>query len=423
MIAKLFWLCVGSIGYAYAGYPIILTLLARLRPKPQPYPPATPSVTLLVAAHNEETVIAQKLENSLALDYPRRQLQIIVAADGSSDRTADIVRQYADQGIELSFSPPRRGKMAAINRAMQQARGEVVVFSDANNMYAADTLRALVAPFADPTVGAATGAKSILRGDGVLGESEGMYWKYESFIKKQETHLGSCTGVAGEILALRRRLFETPPDYVINDDFYMAMRVSKQGYRVVYIPQARSYERVSLSAQDEMTRRARIVAGRYQAIALAGDLLPRHNLLLVWQVVSHKFLRPLVPLAMIGALVTNLLSLEQATQKKGITLLSLAPPVNWLVLLGQMLFYGAAWLGNQLEDKNHKLAKVLYLPTFLVNSNLAALTGLYRFVSGGQATTWQRVNRRAEPAPVMSQPTYKNGIGHHPQESKVSSYL
>ncbi|MCB0193550.1 MAG: glycosyltransferase family 2 protein [Anaerolineae bacterium] len=423
MIAKLFWLCVGSIGYAYAGYPVLLTLLTRLKPKPTSYPSATPSITLLIAAHNEEAVIAQKLENSLALDYPRQQLQIIVAADGSSDHTADIVRHYVDRGIELSFSPPRRGKMAAINRAMQQARGEVVVFSDANNMYAVDTLRELVAPFADPSVGAATGAKSILRGDGVLGESEGLYWKYEAFIKKQETLLGSCTGVAGEILALRRHLFESPPDHVINDDFYMAMRVSKRGYRVVYVPQARSYERVSLSAQDEMTRRARIVAGRYQAIALAGDLLPVQRPLLVWQVVSHKFLRPLVPLAMLGALVTNLLSLGQAASKTGSAMLSLTPPVNWIVFIGQLLFYGAAWLGNQLEDKNHKLAKVLYLPTFLVNSNLAALTGLYRFLSGGQATAWQRVNRRAESAPAIPKTTHKNGTGHHPEDSKISAYL
>ena len=433
MVSKLFWLFVGIISYVYAGYPIILTLLTRLKPQPRPYPPTTPSVTLLIAAYNEEAVIAQKLKNSLALDYPSHRLQIIIAADGSSDGPADIVRQYADQGVELSFSPPRRGKMAAINQAMLKANGKVVVFSDANNMYAPESLRALVAPFADATVGAATGAKIIIRGDGSLGESEGFYWKYESFIKQQETRLGNCTGVVGEMLAVRRHLFEPPPDYVINDDFYMAMRLCKQGYRVVYVPQARSYERISLSAQDEMTRRARIVAGRYQAIILGHDLLPWHRPLVVWQVVSHKFMRPLVPLAMIGALLANLISVMLPSRRTGSAILSLKPPINWILLAGQALFYGAAWLGNRLESKKYKLTKILYLPTFLVNSNLAALTGLYRFLSGRQATTWQRVKRRTDYTPNHKvQENHKNGaelnskamkLSSHPSEYKEQSVL
>jgi len=393
VIGKLFWLCVGSIIYTYAGYPILLALLARTRPKPPTYPAAVPTVTLLIAAHNEQAVIAGKLENSLALDYPRERLQILVAADGSDDQTPEIVRAYARQGVELSFGPPRRGKMAAINRAMAQAWGELVVFSDANNMYEHCTLRELVAPFADKTVGAVTGAKSILPGDGALGESEGLYWRYESFIKKQETRLGCCTGVAGEILAVRRELFEPPPDNIINDDFYLALRLIQHGYRVVYTPQARSWERVSLSASDELTRRARIVAGRYQAISLAPRLLPLRRPLLVWQVVSHKFLRPLVPLAMVGALLANLVALFRPPKAGPQALLRLATPFNWIGLSLQFLFYGLAWLGNSLERKG-AWGKLLYLPTFLVNSNLAGLIGLYRSLTKGQTSLWQRARRR-----------------------------
>ncbi|MCP5098134.1 MAG: glycosyltransferase family 2 protein, partial [Chloroflexi bacterium] len=244
-----------------------------------------------------------------------------------------------------------------------------IVFSDANNMYDAGAIKALIRPFSDPTVGATTGAKRILKGDGALGESEGLYWKYESFIKKQETRLGCCTAVAGEIIALRRSAYATPPDYVINDDFYMAMQLTRQGYRVVYVPQALSFEPVSLTAGDEVGRRARIVAGRYQAIALAHQLLPFKRPVIVWQIISHKFLRPLVPLAMIGALLSNLwLLLFPASGQS----------VGWqsAVFILQMLFYAAAAIGSRLP-KTNRLGKILYLPTFLVQSNGAALIGLY----------------------------------------------
>lgn len=391
MIAVLFWFFVGSIIYVYAGYPLILTLLARTRPQQQAGSALTPSVTLLIAAHNEEAVIAAKLENSLALEYPAGRLQILVAADGSDDRTADIVRNYGGHSVghsvELSYSRQRQGKMAAINRAMARARGDIVLFSDANNLYEPDVVRQLVQPFQDAQVGAASGAKIIARGDGALGESEGLYWRYESFIKRQETRLGSCVGVAGEVLAVRRDLFEAPPDHIINDDFYLAMRLVQRGYRVVYTPQARSYERVSPSPQDEVARRARIVAGRYQALAMAPRLLPLRRPVIAWQVISHKFLRPLVPLAMAGALVTNVIALLRPA---GPSLPQLAPPFSRLLLLAQIVFYGLAWLGGRLAHRN----KLLYLPTFLVHSNLAAVIGLIRFLTGRQTALWQRVPRR-----------------------------
>ena len=391
MIAKLFWFCVSSILYVYAGYPALLTLLARLRPTTTiPAITNLPTVTLLIAAYNEAAVISQKLKNSLSLNYPANCLQILVTADGSDDNTPALVRQFADQGVELCYEPPRRGKMAAINRAMSHARGQIVVFSDANNFYDADALQYLVAPFADPNVGAVSGAKVILKGDGALGDSEGLYWKYESYIKKQETVLGSCAGVAGEILAIRRELFESPPDHIINDDFYMAMRLIRRGYRVVYAPQARSYERVSLSAQDEVARRARIVAGRYQAIGLVGELLPWQQPLVTWQIISHKYLRPLVPLALVGALLTNLwVSLWPGN---GRSWHRLTTPFNWIFLAGQMAFYGAAWLGSQ--ERRGKVGKILYIPYFFVNSNIAALIGLYRYLTRQQTTLWQRVKRR-----------------------------
>lgn len=394
MTGIFFWLLVLTILYTYAGYPVLLAVLAALRRRRTEYPPATPSITLLITAFNEEKVIAQKIENSLQFDYPRDRLQILVAVDGAGDNTHEIVREYAGRGVELSHSQTRRGKTAAINRAVPLARGEIVVFSDANNLYGEDTLRELVAPFADPTVGAVSGEKTILRGDGTLGETEGLYWKYESSIKEQETRLGCCTGVSGEALAIRRDWFEPLPENIINDDFYLAMQVIRRGYRVLYAPRARSFERVSPTSQHEIERRARIIAGRYQAIVWAHRLLPFNRPFVVWQVVSHKFMRPLVPLAMIGALVTNVVAVFWPPESVAWPVLFLAQPYNWIMLGLQAAFYIAAVVGGQLERRNARWLRWLYLPTFLLNSNWAALKGLYRFVTGKQTTRWAKAIRR-----------------------------
>ena len=410
MAPILFWLCIGSVLYTYIGYPLVLALVARIRPKARPYEPIAPSVTLLIAAYNEEAIIAEKIENSLALEYPREKLQILVASAGSDDQTVDVVREYSDQGVELNHGSVRQGKMAAINRAMPQATGEIIVFSDANNMYASDVLHELVRPFADPMVGAVSGAKVILGGDGTLGASEGLYWKYEAFIKEQETRLGCCVGATGENSAIRRALFEPPPDNVINDDFYMATRVMKRGYCVVYAPNARSYERVSQSAQDEVVRRSRIVAGRYQAMALAGSLLPLNRPLIIWQIVSHKFMRLLMPLAMMGALLTNIVAVVCPARSSESSMLHLSSPFNWLILLSQLLFYGLAWIGNRQTERKGTGGMLLYLPTFLVNSNLAAVVGLYRFLTKSQTPLWQRVQRR---------PQRGHPVGTDPEESET----
>lgn len=393
MIGLLFWIFAGSVVYTYAGYPAILALLARFKQERPALAPVEPTVTLLIAAYNEAAEIARKIENSLELDYPREKLQILIVADGSNDNTPEIVERYADRGVELLYQPPRRGKMAAINRAIPHVRGEIILFSDANNRYDANVIRELVAPFADPEVGAVSGAKVIEKGDGALGESEGLYWKYESFVKKQETKLAGCTAVAGEVLAMRRDLFESPPDDIINDDTHMGMRIIARGYRIHYAPNARSYERVSQSAQDEVARRARIFAGRYQAITHARSLWPMRRPLALWQLLSHQTLRTLVAVCMLGAFVMNIIAVLVPSKAKTLKLLRLAPPFNWFFLAFQAVFYGMAWIGGMINSDS-KLGKIVYVPTFLVNSNWAGLIGLYRFVRRRQTTLWQRVGRR-----------------------------
>lgn len=392
-LAVLFWISVGSIIYTYFGYPLLITLLARFRPPLRFNEPKDnlPMVTLLIAAYNEELAIEDKIKNSLNLDYPKDRLQILIVNDGSSDRTHDILNAYAGRGIEVFHQPQRGGKMAAINRGIAEARGDIILFSDANNTYQPDTIKKMITPFSDPEIGAVSGAKVIEKGDGSLGESEGLYWKYESYIKKQESRLGSCTSATGEILAIRKSKYVAPPQGIINDDFYTAMQVIRQGDRLVYVPEAKSSERVSLTAQDEVKRRARINAGRYQSFALIKHTLPIKNLLVMWQIFSHKFLRLMLPFLMIIVALTNIAIVLLPSPSNSFWLLG--KPYGLIFLIGQGLFYGLALVGDYLP-KTNRLARLLYLPTFLTNSNIASLQGFIRFLRGGQIHLWERIDRR-----------------------------
>src|SRR5215216_1751337 len=391
----IFWFCILFTGYVYVGYPLLLAFLARFRRKPQEYPRITPQVSILIAAYNEQAVIASKLENTLSLDYPAECMQILVAVDGSDDRTAEVVQSFADRGVEMSYDIHRRGKTAAINRALPRLRHEIIVFSDANNLYARDALLELVRPFSNPKVGAVTGSKNIVDDADAHAKADGLYWRYESVIKKNETRLGSCTGVTGEILAIRRFLYQPPPDRVINDDFFIGMGVLRHGYRLVYAPTAHSYERSSLTEKDEALRRSRIVAGRYQAMLMSGSLLPWRSPMLVWQIVSHKFMRPLVPLMMITAFIATVVTCIWRVPPMPLGWLYLAHPYNFVFLAAELLIGILAFFGGSLKDKG-LLGKILYVPTFIVNSNLASIQGLYSFFTGKQTSLWRRARRRGE---------------------------
>jgi len=401
ILGVIFWLCILFIIYVYAGYPLILALLARMRRKQAGYPRVTPPLSILIAAYNEEDVIAAKLENTLSLDYPEDCRQIVVAVDGSEDGTAGIVQSFADRGVELSFDIRRGGKTAAINRAMPRLQHNIVVFSDANNLYEHDALLELVKPFSDPKVGAVTGSKIILDESDAYAKADGLYWRYESAIKENETLLGSCTGVVGEILAIRRNLYQPPPDQVINDDFFIGMSVLRQGYRLVYAPKAHSFERGSLTEKDEAMRRSRIVAGRYQAMLMSRNVLPWRNPLLIWQILSHKFMRPLVPLMMILAFFASTATLIWPPQSSNYAWLFLVPPYNSIFFLLEVLVYSLAVFGGYFKNKG-LLGKLLYLPTFLVNSNLSAILGLYSYFTGKQTSLWKRTRRRGDSAGQIS---------------------
>jgi len=391
MLGVIFWLCIALVVYVYAGYPFIVFFFSRLFGKQVEMGEKLPYVTLLFSALNEEKIIAKKLENSLELDYPQTFLQILVVSDGSTDQTASIVSQYIDKGVEFMELSQRKGKLAALKSALPLVKGEVILFSDADNFYPAKALRETVKYFETASVGAISGGRNVIGGD-ALGNAEGMYWKYEEFIKKHESRLGSCVGVAGDLLAIRKNLYIPPPENVINDDFYNVLSILKQGYRVIYAPEARSFHPVAGSEKQEMGRRARMVAGRYQAIFSFWKNLPWNSPVAVWQIVSHKYLRPLVPLFMIGAFVVNAFSLVIQKNDTSWGWLFLWSPYNWIFFVLQIAFYLLAWIGLKRKFPGF-IGKLFYVPAFLVNSNWAALQGLYRFLTSRQTVFWKKADR------------------------------
>jgi cellulose synthase/poly-beta-1,6-N-acetylglucosamine synthase-like glycosyltransferase len=393
MFGILFWIFVFLILYTYFGYPLLVILLAKLKPKVKTYPYSYPSVSLVIAAYNEEQILEAKIKNSLALNYPKDKLQILVANDCSSDRTEEIAKRFSQQGVGVVTGFERLGKIGNINTAVKTAEGDIIVISDATNMYDPDAMKELMAPFADPEIGIVGGVHMIYHGEGLVGDSEGLYWKYETKLETSETRLGNCITVNGDILAIRKELWQDIPTEVINDDLYLALKAIKQGKRVLITPKAIGRERISPTAKDEIVRRSRMVAGHFQAMAMSPKTLAWRRPGIVWQVISHKFMRPLVPFWMIGAFLVSLGAVIFPAAGGRADLLTLAQPFNWLFFVLQCLVYLLAWVGNAWENKS--TVGFLYLPTFLVNSNIAALKGFWRYISRQQTNRWQRVERRA----------------------------
>lgn len=390
----LFWVLTGVIAYAYLGYGALVVALGRRkgppsacgdRESPDRYEPAT---TLLVSAYNEETWLARKIGNSLSLDYPEEKLGIVVVTDGSDDGSAEILRKFPR--VRHLHAPVRRGKMAAINRAMKFVDTEIVIFSDANAMLNREAVREIVRCFRDPAVGCVSGEKRIsTEGAGGAADSgEGTYWRYESRIKEAEARLGSCVGAAGELFAIRAGLFREEAEDTILDDFTISMRIALRGYRVRYAPAAFAVETASAGIGEEIKRKIRIAAGNLQAVLRMPELLnPFRQGRLAFQYVSHKFLRSFaVPLCFAALIPLNLLLLR----KGGVlypTLLAL-----------QGIFYLAAGAGCLLRNRRLS-SRLFFVPFYVVVMNLSALAGASRYAAGRQSVLWEKALRK-EPSTV-----------------------
>jgi biofilm PGA synthesis N-glycosyltransferase PgaC len=366
----LFWLAVGTILYTFLGYPLVIGLLARCARRPVQNAAITPRVTLVIPAYNEAPVIASKIENSLALDYPPERLEIVVVTDGSDDETVDIVAGYAERGVRLYHESQRRGKTAAINRVMPLLSSEIVVFSDANAMIEPGSLKALVRNFADPAVGGVAGEKRVLDG------GEGLYWRYESFLKRCDSAISSVMGAAGELFAIRRHLFEPPPANALIDDVVMSLRLVEAGWRVVYEPEAVATEESSPTLAGEWRRRSRVAAGGFQSICWLPDLLNPTRGWVAWQYFSHRVLRwAATPFLLPVGYLLNLFLLRF--------------PFYWLVFLGQTAFYVGALLGYGLARRGVRRGP-LYAVFYFCFSNAIALVGFWRYITGTQPVTWAK---------------------------------
>jgi cellulose synthase/poly-beta-1,6-N-acetylglucosamine synthase-like glycosyltransferase len=384
LIAGFFWFFGALILYVYAGYPLLLAFLARLFPRCNAKNiHFSPHASLLISAFNEAQVISEKLENALALDYPPGQLEIVVISDCSDDGTDQIVRGFASRGVRLVRQAQRLGKTEGLNLAVPQARGEILIFSDANAIYQRDAARQLVAHFVDNKVGYVVGNARYLQEEGqeASAESEGLYWKLETWLKQKESEFGSVVGGDGAIYAIRRELFSPLRSTDIND-FLNPLQIVVRGYRGVYERDAVCFEEAGESFEKEFRRKVRIIGRSLNALLRAPKVLlpwvqPRHWFALV----SHKVLRWFIPLFLIAFFCCNL---------------ALAESRFFQIILGlQILFYAFAGVGWALE-KRGKSRKIFYLPYYFVLVNIASLFGIFNLLTGSLSPTWQTI-RQAKP--------------------------
>ncbi|HEY8972228.1 MAG TPA: glycosyltransferase family 2 protein [Puia sp.] len=374
--------------YNYAGYAILAAVLnsfMRTKARVDPNFPLTPKVSFIVAAFNEGSIIREKVLNSLDQDYPTDSIEFLFITDGSTDDTPGIVSAYPS--IRLLHEPQRRGKSAAVNRAVNAATGDILIFSDANTMLNKEAVRLIARHYRDPKVGGVAGEKKVLAaGMSSPGAGEGMYWKYESKLKQIDSDFYSVVGAAGELFSLRRGLYAPLPHDTILDDFVLSLRAAQKGYRVIYERDAYAAELPSFSIQDEKKRKVRIAAGGFQSIAMLWPLLlfwrhPRLSFLYL----SHRVLRwTLSPLCLILALVANLI-LFFTTDNQFFT----------LTLAAQLAFYGLATLSLIPVVAAGRLGKLCKIPYYFVFMNVSVILGFFRWLKGSQSAVWEKA-RRAE---------------------------
>ncbi|TAI47147.1 glycosyltransferase family 2 protein [Flagellimonas allohymeniacidonis] len=387
-----FWIALFIIFYSYLGYGILLFLIIKIRRafglgKPfkgnEDY---EPHVTLFVSAFNEKDYLDRKVKNSQSLNYPKEKVTQIWVTDGSDDGTPDLLRQYTD--VEVYHRDERAGKIAAMNRGMDFIKTPIVIFSDANTDLGKNSIREIVRLFRNPKVGCVSGEKRIYskEADSAAGAGEGMYWKYESQLKKWDAELYSVVGAAGELFAIRTELWqEVEPDTLL-DDFMISLRVVMKGYTIQYNPEAYAIETASANVKEELKRKVRISAGGIQSVVRLRSLLNVFKYgTLSFQYVSHRVLRwTLTPLLLLLLIPANfILALNEGLYSFGIF-----STLFWC----QMVFYGAALLGWFLEHRHIRL-KVLFIPYYFFIMNLSVFLGFGRYLKGNQSVNWERAKR------------------------------
>ena len=341
-----------------------------------------PEISFVVAAYNEVDFIEQKVKNSLSLDYPAEKIKYMFVTDGSSDGTPDILSKYSE--IQVFHQDARRGKIAAINRVMQYVTTPIVIFSDANTDLNKEALLEIVKHYQNPKVGGVAGEKRILQTQQAQASEagEGLYWKYESFLKKMDSELSSVMGAAGELFSLRTELYQEVERNAILDDFMISFRIIKRGYKLVYEPDAYAQESSTASVKEELKRKIRISAGGLQSVLWLRDLLnPFKYGLVSFQYISHRVLRwTFAPLSLAIVLFCNLIL---GIQMGGF---------YEILLYLQISFYAAALIGWVLENKKVKV-KAFFIPFYFLMMNYSVYVGCFRMVRGKQSVLWEKVKR------------------------------
>ncbi|WP_025761283.1 glycosyltransferase family 2 protein [Dyadobacter tibetensis] len=385
------WIAIAIVAYTFLGYGLLLYILVRIKRLVNPVVSTSfvqddlPSLTLVVAAYNEVDIILEKVKNTMALEYPVDKLRIIFMTDGSTDGTPERIDQF--QGIEVLHQPERRGKIHAIHRAMEVIQSEVVVFTDANTFLNPQALIRIASHYADAAVGAVSGEKRVSAADQADATAgEGLYWKYESMLKKWDSELYSVVGAAGELFSVRRSLYVPVAADTILDDFMISMLIAQKGYRIVYEPQAYAVELGSENIKEELKRKVRIAAGGIQSIIrLSSLLIPLKMPLLSFQYISHRVLRwTVTPFLLVIIFILNLVIINQEQS-----------PVFYDYLMGaQCAFYSLALLGWYFERQKIRI-KALFVPYYFCMMNWAVLAGIVRYAKGRQSAVWEKSTRRS----------------------------
>lgn len=373
----IFWLSAAALFYTYAGYPLLLALVSAVRPRRIRRGDFESTVSVIITAYNEERDLAAKLENTLALDYPPELVEIIVASDCSSDRTDDIVNEFAPRGVRLHRQPQRLGKTAAQNAAVAQARGDVILFSDATSLYQPDAVQALLPNFADPSVGCVAGRLIYVDpADSRIGRGARSYWSYETFLKKHESRVCSLIGASGCLYAVRRTAY-VPLYHEACSDFIIATKMVEQGLRAIYEPNAVCTELTNRRSDNELKMRVRIIAQTFTDLwQHAAMLNPFRSGFYAIQLFSHKVMRYLVPFFLIAIFVASL---------------TLAGSVFFRILFAaQLAAYACAALAWVLDLVGIR-SRLLAFPQYFVLANIASLIALYKFLRGERYAHWEPI--------------------------------
>ena len=387
----LFWTTLFIVFYTYVGYGILLYIIIRLKrlfkgnpvKSPLPSDDELPTMTLMICAYNEEDVVAEKMVNTRALDYPKDKLRIMWVTDGSNDRTNELLAAYPE--VDVVFSPERRGKTAALKHGLRELQTRYVAFTDANTMINPEALREIARLFMDPTVGCVSGEKRVAarkKGE-MAAEGEGLYWKYESTLKRWDSELYSAMGAAGELYAIDPALARDVPDEALLDDFMMSMYIVDEGRRIAYTPDAYAREYGSANIYEESKRKRRIAAGGLQSIWWLRRMLnPFRQPLVAFQFISHRVLRwSITPVAMILLLLANIALVVMG-----------AGLFYQVILVLQVLFYLMAlcgWLQSRVGRKN----KLLYTAYYFMFMNFNVFRGMAYLKSHSKSGTWEKARR------------------------------